>query len=127
MFALVIEVDKMSQMRYTEEPKREAVNQVVERDHSVAEVAKRLGTTTHSCTCESGGSGGLGLSRPNVQRAGESAVAPGVEAGHGRARHRAICEAPDLIRSARVNCARSQVNNGHNRSSGNNKVCRRFR
>jgi transposase len=41
------EVD-MSSKRYTEEFKVEAVRQVVERGHSVAEVASRLGMTTHS-------------------------------------------------------------------------------
>ena len=34
--------------RYTEEFKIEAVRQVTERGYSVAEVAERLGTTTHS-------------------------------------------------------------------------------
>ncbi len=34
--------------RYTEEFKIEAVKQVIERGYSVAEVAERLGTTTHS-------------------------------------------------------------------------------
>jgi len=34
--------------RYTEEFKIEAVKQVTERGSSVAEVAERLGTTTHS-------------------------------------------------------------------------------
>jgi transposase len=34
--------------RYTEEFKIEAVRQVVDRGYSVAEVADRLGTTTHS-------------------------------------------------------------------------------
>ena len=38
----------MSRKRYPEEFKVEAVNQVVDRGHSVAEVAGRLGTTTHS-------------------------------------------------------------------------------
>jgi transposase len=38
----------MSKKRYTEEFKIEAVRQVVERGHSVAEVASRLGMTTHS-------------------------------------------------------------------------------
>ena len=38
----------MSNNRYTEEFKVEAVRQVVERRHSVAEVASRLGVTTHS-------------------------------------------------------------------------------
>ena len=39
----------MSKKRYTEEFKIEAVGrQVVERGHSVAEVASRLGMTTHS-------------------------------------------------------------------------------
>jgi len=37
----------MSSKRYTEEFKVEAVRQVVERSHSVAEVASRLGMTTH--------------------------------------------------------------------------------
>jgi len=34
--------------RYTEEFKIEAVKQVTERGYTVAEVAERLGTTTHS-------------------------------------------------------------------------------
>lgn len=38
----------MTSKRYTEEFKIEAVKQVTERGYSVAEVAERLGTTTHS-------------------------------------------------------------------------------
>ena len=38
----------MSTKRYPEEFKIEAVRQVVNRGHSVAQVASRLGTTTHS-------------------------------------------------------------------------------
>ena len=38
----------MSEKRYTEEFKIEAVRQVVERGHSIVEVASRLGTKTHS-------------------------------------------------------------------------------
>ena len=38
----------MSSKRYTEEIKIEAVKQVVERGYSAAEVAGRLGMTTHS-------------------------------------------------------------------------------
>ncbi len=38
----------MNSKRYTEEFKIEAVKQVTERGYSVAEVAARLGTTTHS-------------------------------------------------------------------------------
>ena len=38
----------MSRKRYPEEFKVEAVKQVVDRGHSVAEVAGRLGMTTHS-------------------------------------------------------------------------------
>ena len=38
----------MSSKRYTKEFKIEAVRQVVERGYSVAEVAGRLGMTTHS-------------------------------------------------------------------------------
>ena len=38
----------ISNKRYPEEFKIEAVKQVTERGHSVAEVANRLGTTTHS-------------------------------------------------------------------------------
>jgi len=38
----------MSKKRCTEEFKIEAVRQVVERGHTVVEVANRLGTTTHS-------------------------------------------------------------------------------
>ena len=38
----------MSSKRYTEDFKQEAIKQVTERGYSVAEVAERLGTTTHS-------------------------------------------------------------------------------
>ena len=38
----------MTSKRYTEEFKIEAVKQVTDRGYSVAEVAKRLGTTTNS-------------------------------------------------------------------------------
>lgn len=38
----------MSSKRYPEEFKIEAVKQVTERGHNVAEVATRLGVTTHS-------------------------------------------------------------------------------
>ena len=39
---------KKKRQRYTEEFKIEAVKQVTDRGYSVAEVADRLGTTTHS-------------------------------------------------------------------------------
>jgi transposase len=38
----------MKGKRYTEEFKKEAVKQVTGRGYSVSNVAKRLGTTTHS-------------------------------------------------------------------------------
>ena len=38
----------MSSKRYAEEFKIEAIRQVVDRGYSIAEVADRLGTTTHS-------------------------------------------------------------------------------
>ena len=38
----------MSSKRYTEEFKIEAVRQIVDRGYSTAEVARRLGVTTHS-------------------------------------------------------------------------------
>jgi len=38
----------MSNRRYTPEFKEEAVRQVIERGHSVAEVAERLGVSNHS-------------------------------------------------------------------------------
>ena len=38
----------MKGKRYTEEFKKEAIKQVTERGYSVADVAERLGTTTHS-------------------------------------------------------------------------------
>ena len=38
----------MKGKRYTDEFKQEAVKQVSERGYSVADVAQRLGTTTHS-------------------------------------------------------------------------------
>jgi len=37
-----------SSKRYTEEFKIEAIKQITERGYSVADVAERLGTTTHS-------------------------------------------------------------------------------
>ena len=45
---MVIREVFMSNKRYTEEFKIEAVRQVTDRGYSVAEVARRLGTTTHS-------------------------------------------------------------------------------
>lgn len=38
----------MSSKRYTDQFKMEAVRQVTDRDFKVAEVAERLGVTTHS-------------------------------------------------------------------------------
>lgn len=38
----------MSDKRYTDEFKQEAIKQITERGHSVADVANRLGVTTHS-------------------------------------------------------------------------------
>lgn len=38
----------MSQKRYPEEFKIEAVRQIVERGHAVAEVSERLGVSQHS-------------------------------------------------------------------------------
>lgn len=38
----------MSSKRYTEEFKQEAIKQVTERGYPAAEVARRLGVTTHS-------------------------------------------------------------------------------
>ena len=38
----------MSDKRYTDEFKQEAIKQITERGHSVADVAIRLGATTHS-------------------------------------------------------------------------------
>lgn len=38
----------MSSKRYPEEFKIEAVKQVTEKSHSMAEVTARLGTTTHN-------------------------------------------------------------------------------
>ena len=39
---------KKAQVRYTDEFNVEAVSQVTERGHSVADVARRLGVTAHS-------------------------------------------------------------------------------
>ncbi len=38
----------MGQPRYTDEFKQEAVRQIIEKEHPVAEVAKRLGVSTFS-------------------------------------------------------------------------------
>jgi transposase len=48
---MAIEEVYMSNKRYTDEFKIEAVKQVLERGHSVREVAQRLGITTNSL-CE---------------------------------------------------------------------------
>jgi len=45
---MAIEEVCMSGKRYTDEYKIEAVKQVIERGHSVKDVADRLGITTHS-------------------------------------------------------------------------------
>lgn len=41
----------MSSKRYTEEFRIEAVKQVTERRHPVAEVANRIGVSQHSTVC----------------------------------------------------------------------------
>lgn len=38
----------MSKVRFTEEFKKDAIKQVTERGHSVADVSRRLGVSTHS-------------------------------------------------------------------------------
>ena len=38
----------MGQQRYTDEFRREAVRQVIEKGHAVKDVAERLGVSTHS-------------------------------------------------------------------------------
>ena len=45
---MAVQEVSMSSKRYTDEFKIEAVRQITERGHSMAEVAKRLGVTTHS-------------------------------------------------------------------------------
>ena len=40
----------MSSQRYPEEFKTEAVKQILDHGHSVADVSNRLGVSTHSCT-----------------------------------------------------------------------------
>ena len=47
-YCLSIGESHMSSARYTPEFKDEAVRQIVGRGHSVAEVAERLGVSTHS-------------------------------------------------------------------------------
>lgn len=56
----------MSGKRYTDEFKIEAVKQVTERGHSVADVAQRLGITTHSLYAWK-----LKFGRPDVVRQAE--------------------------------------------------------
>lgn len=56
----------MSGKRYTDEFKIEAVKQVTERGHSVADVAQRLGITTHSLYTWK-----LKFGRPDVVRQAE--------------------------------------------------------
>lgn len=61
----------MSDKRYAEEFKLEAVKQVTERGHSVYDVARRLGTTTHSlyAWCKKYGNGSQPASSKDDQSA----------------------------------------------------------
>lgn len=56
----------MSGKRYTDEFKIEAVKQVTERGHSVADMAQRLGITTHSLYAWK-----LKFGRPDIVRQAE--------------------------------------------------------
>ena len=61
----------MSDKRYAEEFKLEAVKQVTERGHSVYDVARRLGVTTHSlyAWCKKSGNGSQSALKEDDQSA----------------------------------------------------------
>lgn len=72
----------MSNKRYTEEFKREPVCQVTERGYSVADVAARLDTTTHSLYAWSKRYGaGAGQQSALTEAEREPSAEGGAEAG----------------------------------------------
>ena len=83
----------MKGKRYTEEFKKEAVKQVTERGYSVAEVAQRLGTTTHSLYAWLKRHG-----EPNPQQANKSDVE--AELAKLKSELRRVTEERDILKKA---------------------------
>jgi transposase len=83
----------MSGKRYTDEFKIEAVKQVTERGHSVAEVAQRLGITTHSLYAWK-----LKFGRPDVVRQAE--LDQNAEVRRLKAELKRMTEERDILKKA---------------------------
>lgn len=83
----------MSGKRYTDEFKVEAVKQVTERGHSVAEVAERLGITTHSLYAWK-----TKFGKPDVVRRAE--VDQSAEVRHLKAELKRVTEERDILKKA---------------------------
>lgn len=89
----------MSSKRYTDEFKVEAVRQVTDRGFKVAEVAERLGVTTHSLYAWLRKFGKPGI----VQRA---ELDQGVEVRRLKAELRRVTEERDILKKAAAYFAR---------------------
>jgi transposase len=83
----------MSGKRYTDEFKIEAIKQVTERGHSVAEVAARLGITTHSLYAWKAKFG-----QPDVVRRAE--LDQGAEVRRLKAELKRVTEERDILKKA---------------------------
>ena len=83
----------MSGKRYTDEFKIEAVRQVTDRGFKVAEVAERLGVTTHSLYAWIRKFG-----KPEVARRAE--LDQGAEIRRLKAELRRVTEEPDILKKA---------------------------
>ncbi len=83
----------MTSKRYTEEFKIEAIRQVTERGYSVAEVAQRLGTTTHSLYAWL-----KRFQEPNPQQANKSDVE--AELAGLKSELRRVTEERDILKKA---------------------------
>lgn len=85
----------MTSKRYTDEFKREAIKQVVERGFPVAEVAQRLGVSTHSLYAWLRASG---MSRASKQTAQRDELAQ--ENARLKAELRRVEEERDILKKA---------------------------
>lgn len=92
----------MSKKRYTEEFKIEAVKQVTEGGYSVADVARRLGTTTHSLYAwrNKYGSGSQQSVRDNKQQ---------TEINRLKADLKRVTEERDILKKAAVYFAKESL------------------
>jgi len=103
----------MSGKRYTDEYKIDAVKQVTERGHSVAEVAQRLGITTHSLYAWN-----LKFGRPDVARQAE--LDQSAEVRRLKAELKRMTEERDILRDGFIKVARHA--GGYSSRSGSNRV-----